>query len=384
MEISQLSERHHFIKNLLLFIFFLYLFFLSIELMGSAFKGFGKDFAEKLISTTSNPFVGLFIGILSTSIAQSSSLTTSVVVGMVAAGTITIPNAIPFIMGANIGTTVTSLIVAMAHINRKQEFRKAFAGATVHDAFNVLSVIILMPLHLVSQHILGISFLEFLAMELSNTLEHVGGLKFTSPLKFIVEPISNLFYETLLPAILYPFGQLSVIFKSIIGLIFALLLLFFALTFMVKYMKSALLVKIENLFDTYIFKTALRSFLVGMFITATIQSSSVSVSLSVPLVAAGILTLDQVFPYILGANIGTTITAILASLVTGSKTAMTIAFVHLWFNVTGSLIWFPLRKIPILLANELADISTRSKKLAIAYLIVVFYIIPGLLILLTR
>ncbi len=193
-----------------------------------------------------------------------------------------------------------------------------------------------------------------------------------------------MFYETFLPAILHPFGQLSVIFKSLIGLIFALLLLFFALTYMVKYMKSALLVKIENLFDTYIFKTALRSFLVGMFITATIQSSSVSVSLSVPLVAAGILTLEQVFPYILGANIGTTITAILASLVTGSKIAITVAFVHLWFNVIGSIIWFPLKRIPIFLANKLADIATKSKKLAIAYLIVVFYIIPGLLILLTR
>lgn len=384
MRISQPSDRYYFIKNLLFFIFFLYLFFLSIELMGSAFKGFGKSFAERLISTTSNPFVGLFIGLLTTSIAQSSSLTTSVIVGMVAAGTITIPNAIAPIMGANIGTTVTSLIVAMAHINRKQEFRKAFAGATVHDAFNVLSVIILMPLHLFSKNIFGISFLEFLAMELSNVLEHVGGLKFTSPLKFIVEPIANLFYETLLPAILQNFGHFSVLFKSLIGLVFSLVLLFFALTYMVKFMKSALLVKIENLFDTYIFKTALRSFLVGIFITATIQSSSVSVSLSVPLVAAGILTLEQVFPYILGANIGTTITAILASLVIGSKVATTIAFVHLWFNVTGSIIWFPLRKVPIFLANKLADVSTRSKKLAIAYLITVFYVIPGLLILLTR
>ncbi len=179
MRVNQLPDRLQFAKNFLLFVFFLYLFFLSIELMGSAFKGFGRDFAERFISTTSNPFVGLFIGILTTSIAQSSSLTTSIIVGMVASGTITIPNAIPIIMGANIGTTVTSLIVAMAHINRKQEFRKAFAGATVHDAFNVLSVIVLMPLHLFSQYIFGISFLEFLAMELSNVLEHTGGLIFT-------------------------------------------------------------------------------------------------------------------------------------------------------------------------------------------------------------
>jgi len=85
--------------------FLLYLFLVSIGLMGAAFKGFGKGFAESLIKTTSNPFVGLFIGILATSMVQSSSTVTSVVVGIVAAGGITVTNAVPIVMGANIGTT---------------------------------------------------------------------------------------------------------------------------------------------------------------------------------------------------------------------------------------------------------------------------------------
>ena len=67
----------------------LYLFLVSIALMGGAFKGVGKHFAEKLIETTSNPFVGLFIGILATGLVQSSSTVTSLVVGIVGAGGLT-------------------------------------------------------------------------------------------------------------------------------------------------------------------------------------------------------------------------------------------------------------------------------------------------------
>jgi len=96
-------SKHNSLINFIFFGFFLYLFFVSIELMEVAFKGFGKGFAEQLIATTSNPFVGLFVGILATSIVQSSSMTTSMLVGMVASGMITIPNAIPIVMGANIG-----------------------------------------------------------------------------------------------------------------------------------------------------------------------------------------------------------------------------------------------------------------------------------------
>ena len=116
--------------------------------MGKAFKGFGKGFAETLLNTTSNPFVGLFIGILATSLVQSSSTTTSIIVGIVASGAITIGNAIPIIMGANIGTTVTNTLVSLGHITRREEFKRAVAGATVHDFFNLICVAIMFPLEL--------------------------------------------------------------------------------------------------------------------------------------------------------------------------------------------------------------------------------------------
>ncbi|MCH7772535.1 MAG: Na/Pi symporter, partial [Bacteroidetes bacterium] len=110
---------------------FLYLFFLSLGMMGGSLKLFGKDFSETLIATTTNPFIGLFIGILATSIIQSSSSTTSIVVGMVAASALTIESAIPIVMGANIGTSITNIIASLPQIKRNNEFRRAFAAAIV-------------------------------------------------------------------------------------------------------------------------------------------------------------------------------------------------------------------------------------------------------------
>ena len=127
----------------------LYLFLVGINGLSESINNMGEDFATNIISTTSNPFIALFIGILSTTIFQSSSTTTSLIVGMVSAGALTLTGAIPMIMGANIGTTVTNVIVSIGHINRGNEFKRAFAAATVHDFFNVFAVIILLLIILV-------------------------------------------------------------------------------------------------------------------------------------------------------------------------------------------------------------------------------------------
>ena len=114
--------------------------------MGTSLKMFGKGMAESLIKTTSNPLVGLFIGILATSIIQSSSSTTSIVVGLVAGGALNVANAIPIVMGANIGTSVTNLLVSVTQVKRSDEFERALSAAIVHDFFNVLAVIVIFPL----------------------------------------------------------------------------------------------------------------------------------------------------------------------------------------------------------------------------------------------
>ncbi|RKZ28868.1 hypothetical protein DRQ36_09805 [bacterium] len=355
----------------ILLIFFLYLFLVSIELLGASFKMFGGGFAERLIQITANPFVGLFIGILATSIVQSSSCTTSIVVGMVAAGVIPLRGAIPIVMGANIGTTVTNTMVSLAHITRRTEFRRAFAGAIVHDKFNILSVIVLLPLEM------GTHYLEYSASFLQKIFSGVGGFKVVSPLKIIVKPVAHSIASGIEGIIPHTF------WAALISTVIALALLFLSLSWLVKLMKTVIIGKIERLLHNYLFAKPYRSFLLGILFTCLVQSSSVVTSLTVPLVGAGILSIEQIFPYTIGSNIGTTITAFLASLVTQSPGAITIAFVHLLFNISGATIWYPLKRVPIWLANHTAGLISRRRWMAFLYIVVLFYGIPLVLIYLT-
>jgi sodium-dependent phosphate cotransporter len=334
-------------------------------MMGGSLKLFGEGFSNTLIATTKNPFVGLFIGILATSVIQSSSSTTSIVVGMVAAGALEIESAIPIVMGANIGTSITNIIASLPQIKRNNEFRRAFSAAIVHDFFNVLSVLVLFPLQLVT------NFLGILAVELADLFAGVGGLKFLSPVKAITKPVVEM---------------VEVYFVDIpwLMLVLAILLLFLALKYMVTSLKVIVVSRAKDWFDNYLFKTAARAFLLGILLTMLVQSSSITTSLIVPMAGAGLLTLEQIFPYTLGSNIGTTITAMLAALITGNLAAVTVAFAHTIFNICGIILWWPFKKIPIAMATKFAELSTKNKFIPIAYVLIVFFIIPLLVIYITN
>ena len=126
-------------------IFALLLFFFAIDLMIHTTAAITNKTFNELVSVARNPFISFFIGILSTAIIQSSSTTSSMVVAMVASGTLPFTSGIYIIMGANIGTTITSDIISLAYIIRKNEFQRALASATIHDFFNIFTAAILLP-----------------------------------------------------------------------------------------------------------------------------------------------------------------------------------------------------------------------------------------------
>ena len=353
----------------------LYLFLVSISLMGAAFKGFGKGFAENLIQTTSNPFVGLFIGILATSLVQSSSTTTSVVVGIVGAGGLTVGNAIPIIMGANIGTTVTNTLVSLGHVGRRDEFRRAISAATVHDFFNLICVSVLFPLELAT------GYLEKAATFMSNIFTGVGGFKLTSPIKLVTKPTVGLIQKIAL------FVTGSKLAAYIIMTILSLIILFLALYFIVKVMKSLVVNRAEIVLDNVISRRPILGLFAGLAFTIIVQSSSITTSLLIPLVAAGILTVEAAFPITIGANIGTTTTAILASFATGNPSAIIIAFAHFLFNLTGTVCIYPIRfcrMIPIYLAKAFGDLAAEKRHYAAIYVVSVFFLVPTLLIVISK
>ncbi len=342
---------------LLLLFLFLYLFLTSVALMGVALKMFGKGFAETMIATTSVPLVGLFIGILATSLIQSSSSTTSIVVAMVGSNVLSVPNAIPIIMGANIGTSVTNTLVSLAHINRSQEFRRCFAASTVHDFFNLLSVLVIFPLQSMT------NFLGIAATHMADKFQHSGGMKLFNPVRSATKPLVNLlvhWFEA------YPWVLLAL----------SLVLLFLSLNRLVSVLRVLAVKRAEVWFDQVLFKTAMRGFIVGLLLTILAQSSSITTSLIIPMAGAGILSLEQIFPYTLGANVGTTFTAILAALATENPKAVVVAFVHLLFNITGIVIWWPLRSLPLSLSRRVSEWAVINRIVPFLYIITVFFLLP--------
>ncbi|HVL69564.1 MAG TPA: Na/Pi symporter [Vicinamibacterales bacterium] len=343
-------------------------FFVGLDLLGLAFGLFGKGFATMLVEHTKNPFVGLFAGILGTTLVQSSSTTTSLTVALVGAGALTVEGAIPIIMGANIGTSVTNTLVSLGHVTRRGEFERAFAGATIHDVFNWMSVLVLFPLELAT------GFLSRVSVVLAGAVEGIGGLKMADPIKMVVRPISSTIVDLV--------GR-----SGVITAVIALALLFLALKLLVDLLKAIMSARAERVLHQTLFRSPVAAIMAGLAMTVMVQSSSITTSVMIPLVAAGIVTLEQVFPFTIGANIGTTVTALVAALSTGSVAAVTVAFSHLIFNLSGTLIVFvppPVRRIPLAIARALGRLTVRNRLFAIAYVALFFFVLPFLLIFLSE
>lgn len=362
--------------RILLFVVAVYFFLCAIEIFSLAVRQLGEHKAEDLLQGMNNPFAGLAAGILSTVLVQSSSVTTSIIVSMVGSGALPLACAVPMVMGANVGTSITNTLVSLGHVARDAEFRRTFAGATVHDIFNILTVVILLPIELAT------GFLRHTAELLVEPLQAIeAGGKFRSPVNEAVKGFAEgteLFFEQGIG--LHGAWLSGVLFAIAIGLIIG------ALVVITKNMRKLLADRLEAWLNRLLSKRGYIGLILGALITALVQSSSITTSLLVPMFGAGVLTIEAGFPIMLGANIGTTITALIASLVAGPA-GLAIALVHLLFNVTGTLIFFPIRfmrRIPIRLAEMLAELTIRNRIWALVYVAVTFLLLPILGIVLWR
>ncbi len=367
------------VKLLLVFLC-LYFFMVGIRAMGDAFKMIGGG----VPITAAGPLVSLFIGILATTLVQSSSVTTSVVVTAAASGTVRPESAFFIIMGANVGTTVTNTIVSLGHITHTNEYRRAFAAATVHDFFNVMVLLVLFPLQVFT------NFLGYFSGKLTDIFSGFGGADFPNPIKIVTDPVKNALKDVAISISEFVSEHFFEITEGLVFLILGLLLLFTMLIGLVRCLRSLLLKRVENLFDRVIFKTPLRSLSFGLILTVLVQSSSITTSLAVPLVGVGILSVAQIVPYTMGANIGTTCTALLAAaaLAGGGNAAaiigLQVAFFHLLFNVLGVCLMWPFRWIPVAVATGFANLAVRNRIIPLLYILIMFYIVPFLIILIWR
>ena len=354
----------------------LFVFLLGVRGLGDGFELIGQDLIDSFFAATSNPFVGLVVGLLATTVMQSSSVTTSMVVGLVAAPENPLPlaNAIPMVMGANIGTTVTATIVSLAHIGRRDEFERAFPVAICHDIFNYFAVLVLLPVEIAT------GYLGRTASTLADALGQVGGVDYESPLSTALSAGFAPVVATA-EALFTAQGGQAVFLIGVSGAF-----IFFALFLLVRVMRATVHSRAEGIIDRVLGSSAVVAMLVGVVVTVMVQSSSITTSLLVPLGGAGLLRLEQAFPVTIGANIGTTVTALLAALaVSGPNAAagLEIALVHLLFNLSGLLLIYPvqgIRRVPLEAARRITRLALRSRKLTVLWVALLFYGLPALCI----
>ncbi|MEQ8514808.1 MAG: Na/Pi cotransporter family protein, partial [Chromatocurvus sp.] len=325
--------------------------------------------AEELFAFATNPVIALIVGVVATSLIQSSSTVTSIIVGMVAGG-LPLGIAIPIVMGANIGTSLTSTIVSLGHVRNGVEFRRAFAAATVHDSFNLLAVFILLPLELLLHPLEIVS--QFAAtLFVGDTSLSMKNVNF---MKWLLTPASDLLGGVV--------SWLPTVWSGVALILLGVAAIVFSVTTIGKVLRRVMVGRAKEIMHAAVGRGPLSGMLSGGIITVAVQSSSTTTALIVPLAGTGVFSLRQVYPFTLGANLGTTVTALLAATAISGPTAvlaLQIALIHLSFNILAILIIYGipwLRPLPMRIAGGLATLAQKNRLFVLGYILGVFFVIP--------
>ena len=404
-------------------LFLLYFFLVGLDLLGTSFKVVGGCTAGSLLGSDTNPLAAVMIGIIATVLLQSSSTTTAVIVSLVSGG-LDVEQGIYMVMGANVGTSVTCMLVSLAHIGDREELERAFSGASVLYVFNFLTLCILFPLEIGTEYLY-----KFTKLMLPESVK--SGDSWEGPIKKIVSPLVKRFIianNELIDDIstgavescsdVYPVyciddietyetctvtgviacdkksGSCPVFFQSgaskkddmvsgWVCLIFALAILIICLIALVALLRKMLLGASTKILYKATNINPYLAMLIGCGVTVLVQSSSITTSTLVPLAGIGVLGLENMYPLVIGADVGTTFTALMAAMVSSEVESLQIALVHFWFNITGLLIWYPIpfmRRIVLRISVLLGKATGAWKGFPIFFIIMMFIVLPLLLL----
>lgn len=355
-----------------------YVLITAVNVIGTGFGLATGDQAESLFAFATNPIIGLMIGVVATALTQSSTTTTSVTVGLVAGG-LPLGVAIPIILGANIGTTLTSTLVSLGMVRDQESFRRGFAAATIHDFFNLTAVAIFLPLEIM------FGVLERLSTGLAGaTLGADGG-----PVAAVLGAVGSAVKTATAPLadlIAFLLGVAPAIWQGVGMIVVGVALILLVINFIGKQLKVLLVGRARQVLHSTMGRGPLTGITSGAVVTAMVQSSTTATALIVPLAGSGAFTLKQVYPFTLGANVGTTLTALIAALAfegPAGEVALTAALAHMLFNVLATALIFGtpwLRDVPPRGATWLANLATENKMYAVCWVLGVFIVIPFALI----
>lgn len=388
-----------------------YLFFLAIELIASGMKTSFADGLQVFLEANASEFTELrsfAIGVLGTAVVQSSSSVTSMSVVLAQEGVIPLLIAAGIVHGANLGTSVTSSIVAFAtdvpkrtgnllrdgynllFQARGEGFHRAVGAAVVHDFFNIIMVTaILLFLEVPFGWILKIS--EWLAAWLETRIASsdwvltVTGV--VSPSTY-TKPVAEFVVVGVESAGLVAGVDLPSWVSGTVLVVVGFPLLFWALKAFSTSMKRVVLSGVDtsdvtSLGDKLLGTNPYDTFLRGMALTILVQSSSATTSMVVPLAAMGFFGVRRIFPFILGANVGTTFTALLAATAglgePGFHEGMTIALCHLLLNSFAVVLAWVVIGLPTSIlgsADFLAEKAEKMPAVLLLYLASLVFALP--------
>jgi sodium-dependent phosphate cotransporter len=375
-----------------------YAFFLSIAFMGGGMKASFKDALKNFLHDNAAQFtelVSFVIGIIGTSVVQSSSTVTSMAVTLASEDIVPLVIAIGIVHGANLGTSVTSSLVAfvaetrpmtgnpfkdlrtLLFAERLPGFHRAVGTAVVHGMFNailVTAIILILELPFGFIHKGADWMASALDESVASSAALVDALNVITPGAW-TKPVAKFFLGVGVPG------------WALVLAGFALL--FICLKMFSSRMRTVLLADtdpddVEALGETLLGTRAPDTFVRGLVLTMLVQSSSATTSLVVPLAGMGFFSLRQIFPFIMGANIGTTITALMAATAAfgteGFHAGMTIALCHFLLNTVAVVL---VAVVPGLYTSVmgctefLADLSARSPIALLAYLAALAVVLPA-------
>jgi len=342
--------------------FFVYLFIFAIETIKTTSLSLAPDIQNFLIHDM-NPLKAIATGWFTTAIVQSSGAIGSITAAFTGNGILSLGTAVYILIGASLGTTITALLISIITISQKRkDFRHGFEIGLCYALYSALLVVI-------------VFVLEFFFGAFSKTSLFLASIigdkiplnKVPNVIDIITSPILNVLLEKTNNFIVFIFG-------------------FVILILALKYIGKSILEVFggeENTrkFINKHFDSKIKAYFIGAFLTAIIFSSSITISLLVPLAVARVINLKKAIPFILGADLGTTTDVLLASIIIGNENALATFVAFFLFGLLGAIIFLPntqfLYKITKYTSKRLIHIS-RKKAL---YFLLAFLTIPLLMIL---
>lgn len=339
----------------------IYFFVSAIVLIKESTEIMSVTLAEKIVLLVRDTTSAVFAGWIATALIHSSGAFDSIIVAFTSSGVMPLNLAVAAIIGAEIGTTVTPFLISVVErMKGAREYEASFNVTISHVLYNLCTLAIFYPLEL----FLGV--FTNVATQGSKIFVRLPWLKRVPDILDIVTP----WVDPLLKQI-----------PAWVGIIMGGITLILALGAVEKYMTSIFsMPRSWNLIRST-FMRPKRAFLAGFIFTIFVPSTTVMVSLLVPLASSGVIRADYyILPYILGANIGTVFDVMIAALATGEPISLGVWLVHLSINVAGAIIFMPLLKPFSFYSRKVARFISSSPKVTLI-LTAVFHVIPAAIML---